>query len=152
LVQYRDQEPFVIADIPGLIEGAHTGLGMGTRFLRHIERTAVLLHIIDISLETYEGGWRNYELINRELELFSPGLLAKPQVVAISKRDLTVTRERMKKDIDIFSKKGIKLLTFSAATGEGIQDLLRELLLHIPPRRPPVDAGADGAASQEQPE
>ncbi|MCE5282109.1 MAG: GTPase ObgE [Deltaproteobacteria bacterium] len=152
VVQYGDQESFVIADIPGLIEGAHAGLGMGTRFLRHIERTAVLLHIIDISSETYESGWRDYELINRELELFSPDLLAKPQVVAIGKTDLTVTRERMKKDIDFFHKKGIELLTFSAATGEGIQNLLQELLLHIPPRRPPTDTGTDGAASQEQPE
>ena len=138
VVQYGEGDSFVIADIPGLIEGAHMGQGMGTRFLRHIERTAVLLHIIDISPEDHEGAWRDYELINRELEQFNPDLLKKPQVVAIGKIDLTITRERMKKDIDIFAKKGIKLFTFSAATGEGVQALLRELLLHIPPHRPPL--------------
>jgi GTP-binding protein len=98
-----------------------------------------LLHIIDISPEGHGGAWRDYELINRELEMFNPDLVKKPQVVAIGKTDLTATRERMKKDIDIFAKKGIKLLTFSAATGEGVQALLRELLLHIPPHRPPLD-------------
>ncbi|MDA8126679.1 MAG: GTPase ObgE [Deltaproteobacteria bacterium] len=138
VVQYGDGESFVIADIPGLIEGAHAGLGMGMQFLRHVERTSVLLHIIDISAEASQGAWHDYELINRELGLFSPEMLQKKQVVAVGKLDLAETREKLKKDIDIFAQKGIQLLTFSAATGEGIPEVLRALIALIPPHRPPV--------------
>ena len=131
VVQYGEHESFVIADIPGLIEGAHEGMGMGMRFLRHVERTSVLLHIIDISTESHEGAWHDYELINRELGLFSPDMLKKPQIVAIGKTDLPTTRERMKKDMDIFAQKGIKVLTFSAATGEGVPQLVQEIIFRI---------------------
>ena len=131
VVQYGESESFVIADIPGLIEGAHEGLGMGMRFLRHVERTSVLLHIIDISTESYGGAWRDYELINRELGLFSPSMIEKPQIVAIGKTDLPAARERMKKEMDIFNKKGVKVLAFSSATGEGVPQLLRELVYRI---------------------
>jgi GTP-binding protein len=151
VVQYGDHESFVIADIPGLIEGAHEGLGMGMQFLRHVERTSVLLHIIDISTESYQSAWHYYELINRELELFSPDMLKKQQVVTIGKLDLPVTRERMKKDIDTFARKGIKLLTFSAATGEGVPDVLRELITLIPPHLPPTDEGSGAALPEEIP-
>ena len=92
VVRYGEHESFVIADIPGLIEGAHEGMGMGMQFLRHVERTSVLLHIIDVSPESHEGAWHDYELINRELELFSPDMRKKRQVVAIGKLDLPVTR------------------------------------------------------------
>ena len=136
VVQYGDQESFVIADIPGLIEGAHAGLGMGMQFLRHVERTAVLLHIIDISTEESRGAWHDYELINRELGLFSPDMLKKPQVVAIGKLDLPTTREALKKEMDIFQEKGLSLYAFSAATGEGVPEVLRALITLIPPQRP----------------
>ncbi len=151
VVQYGDQESFVIADIPGLIEGAHEGLGMGMQFLRHVERTAALLHIIDISTESYQSAWHDYELINRELELFNPDMLKKKQVVAIGKLDLTMTRERMKKDIDTFARKGIKLLAFSAATGEGVPEVLRELITLIPPHLPPMDEGSGVTLPEEIP-
>jgi len=149
VVQYGDNESFVIADIPGLIEGAHTGLGMGVQFLRHIERTSALLHIIDISGESSKGAWHDYELINRELELFSPDMRDKRQVVAISKIDLTATRERAKKNIDTFSRKGIKLFTFSAATGEGVPEVLRELIALIPPHRSPAVEESGGSLPEE---
>lgn len=148
VVQYGEYDSFVIADIPGLIEGAHGGAGMGTRFLKHVERTSLLLHIIDISAESYRGAWEDYTLINRELELFSPDLVKKPQVVAIGKVDLPITRERMQNDIDIFAQKGIKIFTFSAATGEGVQALLREMVFRIAPFRPP--AAEDGAAKPKE--
>jgi GTP-binding protein len=127
VVKYGNLETFVIADLPGLIEGAHEGMGMGIRFLRHIERTTVLLHILDISDESHRSAWHDYETINHELDCFSPRLTDKPQVVAINKMDLPVTRERMKKDIDIFEEKGIKVLAFSALTGEGIQAVIYEI-------------------------
>jgi len=120
VVSYGSYRTFVIADIPGLIEGAHQGSGMGIRFLRHIERTRLLLHIIDISDESPLSGWEKYTLINRELSSFGANVADKPQIVAINKIDLTVTRDRLKKEIDLFAQKGIEILTFSAATGEGI--------------------------------
>lgn len=127
VVKYGNQATFVIADIPGLIKGAHGGMGMGTRFLRHIERTSVLLHILDISNESYSNAWQDYETVNRELILFNPALMEKPQVVAINKIDLPITRERIKKEIDIFERNGIKILAFSAITGEGIDTVINEI-------------------------
>ena len=124
---------------------------MGTRFLRHVERTSVLLHLLDISSESEQDAWQDYDLINRELGLFSPDLLKKPQIIAISKVDLPLTRERMKKDIDIFAKKGLKVFTFSAATGEGVQALLREIIFRIAPFRPAGEEGGDGSKPEEQP-
>ena len=151
MVQYGEHESFVIADIPGLIEGAHEGMGMGMRFLRHVERTSVLLHIIDVSPESHEGAWRDYELINRELGLFSPAMRKKRQVVAIGKLDLPVTRERWKDVVDIFAQKGIKLFAFSAATGEGVPEVLRELIALIPPHLPPADEESVVELPEERP-
>ena len=151
VVQYGEHESFVIADIPGLIEGAHEGMGMGMRFLRHVERTSVLLHIIDVSPESHEGAWRDYELINRELGLFSPAMRKKRQVVAIGKLDLPVTRERWKDVVDIFAQKGIKLFAFSAATGEGVPEVLRELIALIPPHLPPADEESVVELPEERP-
>lgn len=127
VVKYGTLETFVIADMPGLIRGAHEGKGMGIHFLRHIERTTVLLHILDISCESYVSPWNDYETINHELACFNPKLTEKPQVVAINKIDLPVTGQRIKKAIDIFAKKGIKVLNFSAITGEGIQAVIYEI-------------------------
>lgn len=127
VVKYGNHATFVIADIPGLIKGAHGGMGMGTRFLRHIERTSVLLHILDISNESYSNAWQDYETVNCELILFNPALMEKPQVVAINKIDLPITRERIKKEIDIFERNGIKILAFSAITGEGIDTVINEI-------------------------
>ena len=127
VVKYGNLATFVIADIPGLIKGAHGGMGMGTRFLRHIERTSVLLHILDISDESYSNAWQDYETVNRELILFNPALMEKPQVVAINKIDLPITRERIKKEIDIFERNGIKILAFSAITGKGIDTVINEI-------------------------
>jgi len=135
VVSCGDYHTFVIADIPGLIEGAHRGQGMGIRFLRHIERTKLLLHIIDISDDSPLSGWDKYRLINRELSSFGDVVAAKPQIVAINKIDLTETRERLKKEIDFFAQKGIEILTFSAFTGEGISRIIGAItaILNTPP-------------------
>ncbi|HUH67056.1 MAG TPA: GTPase ObgE [Syntrophales bacterium] len=127
VVKYGDSGSFVIADIPGLIKGAHEGTGMGTRFLRHVERTSVLLHVLDISGEPEVHAWKDYETVNHELALFSPLLVEKPQVVAINKIDLPQVRERIKKEFDIFAGRGINVLAFSAATGEGVDRVLNEI-------------------------
>ncbi len=126
VVRLGDHQTFVVADIPGLIEGAHQGAGLGTKFLRHIERTSILLHIIDISKEPFTSAWTDFETINRELASFSPAVGEKPQIVAISKIDLTTTRERLDETAVFFQEKGIRIFPVSAATGEGIRELLQE--------------------------
>jgi len=127
VVRLGDYKTFVIADIPGLIEGAHLGAGLGTKFLRHIERTSILLHIIDISKDPFTGAWDDFEVINNELESFNPAVRAKPQIVAINKIDLTITRERLQKQVDIFEEKGLRVFPISAATGEGVGALMQEI-------------------------
>ena len=136
VVKYGNFEEFVIADIPGLIEGAHAGSGMGTRFLRHIERTSVLLHILDISGEPPRSAWEDFRAINEELFLFNPGLAEKPQCVGINKTDLMQTKERLKKEVDIFAEQGIEILTFSALTGEGVEAVVKALLRRMESLRP----------------
>jgi len=127
VVSLGDYRTFVIADIPGLIEGAHLGAGMGTQFLRHIERTSILLHIIDISKDPFTGAWDDYKTINNELASFSAAVQTKPQIVAINKIDLTETKERLEEQIAIFENEGIRVFPISAVTGEGVKELIREI-------------------------
>lgn len=128
VVKHKDNPAFVVADIPGLIAGASEGLGMGIQFLRHVERTRVLVHLIDISEETRTGAWKNFTAINRELENYNPQLLDKEQLVCLNKIDLPAVRGKVKKIVAQFSKKGIMLHPFSAATGEGLQDILGKIV------------------------
>lgn len=128
VVKYSDSKSFVVADIPGLIPGAHEGLGMGDKFLKHVERTSLLFHIIDISAEPNTNAWSNFTVINQELGNYNPELLEKPQIVALNKIDLPYVRENAKKEVALFKKKGIILHTFSAVTGEGIQEILSKII------------------------
>jgi GTP-binding protein len=128
VVKYPDSKSFVLADIPGLISGAHDGSGMGIQFLKHVERTSLLLHIIDISTEPNTDAWSNFTTINEELGHYSPELLEKPQIVALNKIDLPYVRENAKKEVALFKKKGIILHLFSAVTGEGIQEILKRII------------------------
>ncbi|HOO89190.1 MAG TPA: GTPase ObgE [Syntrophales bacterium] len=127
VVNMADHKTFVIADIPGLIEGAHLGAGLGQKFLRHIERTSVLLHIIDISKEPFTGAWDDFETINNELASFSSAVREKPQIVVINKIDIPATRERLKEQVAIFNDRGIRVFPISAVTGEGIKELIGEI-------------------------
>jgi GTP-binding protein len=149
MVQYKDNLSFVMADIPGLIEGASEGVGLGHQFLRHVERCKVLIHLIDMGAE---GEGReplgDYDILNRELEKYSAELAKKPQVVAPNKLDLTESRERLEKLTAAMRKRGIAVFPVSCATGEGIQALLdvtAEVLftgrtdkLHVEPPAKPV--------------
>jgi GTP-binding protein len=128
VVKSQEGRSFVVADIPGLIAGAHEGQGMGIQFLRHVERTNVLLHLIDISDEAHDSAWKNYSAINKELNLYNPQLMEKPQIVALNKIDLPFVREKVKKTVAQFSKKGIMLHPFSAVTGEGLPDILQRIV------------------------
>ncbi len=128
VVKLGDSPSFVVADIPGLIAGAHNGMGMGIQFLRHVERTSVLLHLIDISEEPNTNAWKNFTAINKELESYNPQLLEKAQLACLNKIDLPNVREKVKKTVAQFSKKGIMLYPFSAATGEGLQEILNKII------------------------
>jgi len=129
---------FVLADIPGLIEGASEGHGLGHRFLRHVERTRVLLHLIEVSAEPGRDPLHDYDVINRELERYSPELAKRPQIVALSKLDLTETRDAYDSWRQKFAARGITLHAVSAATGEGVKELLEALWPSLAGGRPAV--------------
>jgi len=127
VVPYKDYRSFVMADIPGIIEGAHDGAGLGHRFLKHLERSGILLHLVDISWMPDRDPRAEYESINQELALFSPELAAKGQIVVITKLDLPQTREALPALKAWFEGKGVKVFPISSATGEGVDFLLDEI-------------------------
>jgi len=127
VVSWRGEKSFVVADIPGLIEGAHAGAGLGHQFLRHVERCRVLVHLVD-PVAPGEGREpkADHDAVNRELELYSLTLAKKPQVVALSKMDLPEARERFVRFRKAFArrKRTPPILAISAVTGEGLDALL----------------------------
>jgi GTP-binding protein len=126
VVKAGDREPFVVADIPGLIAGAHAGAGLGIRFLRHIERTRMLVHLIDASAIDPEKPLEAYAAINTELSSYSPDLARKPQIIALNKLDLPGTEERARA-FKAALKKRTKLYLISAATVKGVDQLLAQI-------------------------
>ena len=125
VVPYKDGTSFVMADIPGLIEGAAEGAGLGHQFLRHVERTRVLVHLVDMAAPGEERSpMRDYEILNAELARYSPELASKPQLVAPSKMDLTEAKERLPAFRAALAERGIPVFPISAATGEGVGALL----------------------------
>ncbi len=131
VVSYGDGATFVLADIPGLIEGAHEGAGLGIQFLRHIERTKILIHLLDLSPITQRDPIEDYETMNRELKAYSEELSKKPQILALNKIDITEVREDLEKIEKHFSKSGIKTFPISSATGEGTKELVWEVVRHL---------------------
>jgi GTP-binding protein len=127
VVQYGGYQSFVIADIPGLIEGAHKGTGLGFQFLRHIERTSVLLHLVDISEMTDGDPVDNFIKIYNELELFSADLIKKPQAVAGTKMDIKGNGERLDRLAEYCKDKHYDFFPVCAVTGEGINELAQYL-------------------------
>jgi GTP-binding protein len=127
VVPYKNYKSFVMADIPGLIEGASSGAGLGHRFLKHVERTDILVHMLDISWMPDRDPVREYGAINRELALFNPELAEKKQIIVINKIDLPETRENLPKVVPWFEERNLKTFAISAVTGEGIPPLLDEI-------------------------
>jgi GTP-binding protein len=117
---------FVLADIPGLIEGAHAGKGLGHRFLRHIERTRVLVHVLDLGAPPERDLYRDFTTINRELEQYHPDLVRRPQVLVANKVDLPGARERLRELGERLGEGG-PVYGVSALTGEGIPEMIAEL-------------------------
>ncbi|GAC1643001.1 MAG: GTPase ObgE [Herpetosiphon sp.] len=129
------EQQFVVADIPGLIEGAHSGIGLGHDFLRHIERTRALIHVVDGAGTEGRDPFEDYQRINEELRLYQPELLERPQVVALNKQDLPEARELVAQFRQQAGLPEQDVFPVSAATGEGVPQLLRrvaELLRAIP--------------------
>lgn len=118
-------EPFAVADIPGLIEGAHEGVGLGIKFLKHIERTGILVHLIDSGDIDPENPLAQFKLINNELSMHSDTLANKTQVVVLNKLDLTGTENRVEAFKNALPDQTI--FTISAATGEGVKPLIKHL-------------------------
>lgn len=119
VVAYGDEGSYVVADIPGLIEGAHEGTGLGLEFLRHVERTKLLLHVIDVS-STGRDPVDDFLKISRELELYKADLLGKPQIVAASKIDAMDDPARLERLSEFCSGRGLEMFEISAVTGYGI--------------------------------
>lgn len=125
------EKSFVIADIAGLIEGAHKGLGLGIKFLKHIERTKVLVHVVDVSGSEGRDPIDDYKKINKELEQYDPKLLKKPQIVAANKVDIAGDETYMNAFVDFIKTDNIPVFKISAATGYGISELLNAVLYSI---------------------
>jgi GTP-binding protein len=124
VVKLEDFRSFVVADIPGLIEGAHRGAGLGFQFLRHVERTSILLHLVDISDMQTSDPVDDFEKINRELVLYSPELLKKPMAVAGTKLDIAHDGERLNRLKKYCAKNGFDFFPVSSATGKGVKELV----------------------------
>ncbi|HJX90309.1 MAG TPA: GTPase ObgE [Pyrinomonadaceae bacterium] len=127
VVDLGDFRTFVIADIPGLIEGAHTGAGLGDRFLRHIERTKLLLHLVDVSSVSGRDTVADYETVNRELSSYNSELAVRPQLVVATKMDALDERERLESLRLRVQADGKPFFAISSATGEGVRDLVNAI-------------------------
>jgi GTP-binding protein len=130
-------QSFIIADIPGLIEGAADGIGLGHEFLRHVERCRIIVHIVDVSGSEGRDAVSDFEIINRELEKFNPELAALPQIVAANKCDIA-SPEQIEAFAEYVKQKGLTLFEISAATAKGTRELvlkLTEELSKLPPAK-----------------
>ncbi|MEM4408188.1 MAG: GTPase ObgE [Candidatus Caldarchaeum sp.] len=126
VVRYGEGKTFVIADIPGLIKGAHEGAGLGIAFLKHIERTRVLIHLLDLSPYTGRDPIEDYKTMNEELASYDADLMKKPQIVAANKIDLKEAQDNLSKVRDYFEKEGIEVIPISSLTGEGLDRLIQK--------------------------
>jgi GTP-binding protein len=124
VVDLGDFKTFVVADIPGLIEGAHAGAGLGDRFLRHIERTKLLLHLVDVSALARDP-IQDYQTVTRELKAHSRSVADKPKIVAATKIDAIDETSQLAEFKDFCQKEGLECYAISAASGQGLKELLR---------------------------
>jgi GTP-binding protein len=133
VVSLSEDRSFTVADVPGLIEGAHRGLGLGHQFLRHLERTQLLVHLVDVSGTTGRDPVEDLDILRRELELFQPTLAAKPQIVAANKIDAVGPDDQA--PIDALAKHakslGLPFFRISGVSGAGVPDLLQAMWHHL---------------------
>jgi len=133
IVQAAEYREFVMADLPGLIEGAHTGIGLGDEFLRHIERTRVLVHMLDVAPPAPPRPHEAYEIIRHELAAYSDSLAQKPEIVVANKMDLTGAEENLG---DLAHRLDRPVLAISAVTGVGLARLVEEVLRTLDEEQP----------------
>jgi GTP-binding protein len=131
IVRVSPERTFVIADLPGLIPGAAEGKGLGHRFLRHTERTRVLVHLLDLNPETGRRPEDDLDAIDAELQAYSPELARRPQVVVANKLDLTGALERLAAVRHLCQRRRLPLVAISAATGQGLPELIRVVDEHL---------------------
>src|SRR5271170_5792341 len=144
---------FVVADLPGLIEGAHEGVGLGIRFLKHVERTRLIAHLVDTSDANDRDPVHDFEIIERELAAFSPALAEEPTIVVATKLDATTNRERLEELRAFAAKRGLEFHAISSASGEGIVELVRAManaLDRIPKPAAPADAPTEAAHGEAE--
>ncbi len=129
MVKIYDDFSVLVADIPGLMEGAHEGRGLGHKFLRHVERTKILIHLIDIAAIDCRDPYSDYKTLNKELKEYSSQLAKKPQIIVLNKMDCPQAKENLK----AFKKKmkGKKWLEISALTGNGIKELVQAIAKNV---------------------
>ena len=130
VVKAEDLRSFVFADIPGLIEGAHRGAGLGFQFLRHVERTSLLLHLVDVSVALTTDPVEDLMKIDRELELYNETLAGKPRIVVATKLD-AVDEARLDRLRQYCKDNGTSFFALSAATGEGVKGLIRHVATQL---------------------
>ncbi len=123
VVDVGDYRTIVVADIPGLIEGAHVGVGLGDRFLRHVERTKLLLHLVDVS-GSAQDPIKDYQTVAHELEAYSPAVAAKPKIAVATKIDALDDPQRLDEFKEFCRDAGLEFHQISAATGSGLQELV----------------------------
>ncbi|MFQ5484493.1 MAG: GTPase Obg, partial [Desulfobacterales bacterium] len=126
VVQADQNNHFVVADIPGLIEGAHQGAGLGIRFLRHVERTRILVFLIDVSAIDPENVLKEYETLNHELSMYGKSLMNKPRIVVLNKLDLPCSDQKL--SLFLRAAKGVISIGISAKTGMDVENLIASLL------------------------
>jgi GTP-binding protein len=131
VVRVDQNRSFVVADMPGLIEGAHMGAGLGHQFLRHIERTRLLVHILDVSGATGRDPLKDFEIINDELSAFNKKLAELPQIVALNKVDVPGAEEIATLVADEIKNRGYEVHLISAVTGQNIQALIYDIAEHL---------------------
>ena len=127
VVDTGDSKGFVLADIPGIIEGAAEGVGLGFEFLRHVERTRLLLHVVDVSGIEGRNPIEDFDILNAEMEKFNPELSERPQIVVANKTDIITDEDLFKSFCDEIKNRGYELFTISAASHSGVKELMKHV-------------------------
>ncbi|MBI4410925.1 MAG: 50S ribosome-binding GTPase, partial [Deltaproteobacteria bacterium] len=131
MIAYKSYPPFTVADIPGLISGAHEGAGLGDQFLRHIERTKIICHLVSLGPDEQGTPWERFQTVKKELESYNPAFKKRKTVVVLTKSDLLNSDEDSYDVMQIFKKKKYPVFVLSAATRKGVNDLLEYLAKNI---------------------
>jgi GTP-binding protein len=146
VVSLGDDRSFVVADVPGLIEGAHGGQGLGDRFLRHIERTKVLIHVVDVSGASGRDPVNDFKVIVKELQLFDPAVASKPQIVVANKIDALDDPPRLERLERHVARQKLPFFRISGVTGEGVDQLLAATWRQLGTARSPAPSTEPGTA------